>query len=115
MNTKRFRLFSFVALFLTTPLLSHAASLECQISVNGEKVLSAPVQTLALQKISIGRIDGISAYVTEKTDSIFLVEAFLASQEARIYAEGSLKNTGESLAATFWGRQSWTEITCRKP
>jgi hypothetical protein len=101
---------------LSFGLLSQATLLTCDISLNSKKILShSNINTQVNEKVAIGESQGIIAYVTEKVDSSFSVEAFLANEEARIYAEGPLKNSGEKVSASFWGRDSLVDVLCSKP
>lgn len=102
-------------IILTTGLTLNAANLLCQISRNTSVVFSTKAQSHLDEKVFLGRSQGVSAYVTEKSDSSFLVEAYLENEDVRIYAQGPLKNPGEKVIASLWGRESLVDITCGKP
>ena len=104
----------FGTLILAFSLSVNANSLSCQILLNNEQVLVTKVHTELNQKISIGRTNGITAYVSEKPNSTYLVEAFLAEEDLRIYAQGNLRNKGESVIASAWGRSSLVDVSCEQ-
>ena len=95
-------------------LISNANTLTCQISLNNEQVFKTKVQTQLNQKTLIGSSQGITAYVSEKPGSVYLVEAFLQNQEVRIYAQGNLNNSGENVVASLWSRDSLVDVSCEK-
>ncbi|MBC7741209.1 MAG: hypothetical protein H7061_03370 [Bdellovibrionaceae bacterium] len=100
-----------IALYSATAV---AAEMTCQIKLNLEPQLSATVVTHVNKKTAIGATKGIYAYVTEKENNYFIVEAFLADYEARIYGEGFLKQTSDRLTASIWSRENQIELTCLK-
>jgi hypothetical protein len=103
---------SLILFILCLSPIAHAVSLSCQISLNMQVIHQVEIQSLLNEKVAIGRKDGISAYVTEKQDHSFLIEAFLADEEARIYAQGSLNTANENLLATFWNRDHMIDVGC---
>lgn len=97
--------------FLST---AQATTLNCEILNNLSVIHSIKIQSALNEKILIGNTGPLVAYVTEKAQNIFIVEGFLADQEARIYAQGPLKLPGESIVASFWNRENIFDISCRK-
>ena len=93
---------------------AHATPLFCDISNNLSVVYSAKVKSLINEKVLIGNAGVVTAYVTEKNNNIFIVEAFLANQEARIYAQGNLNNTHEFVIASFWNRENIIDVSCHR-
>lgn len=103
-----------IALLLCFGLSVNATPLQCKISLNLKQVHSQTVESRLADKIPIGHSQGISAYVTEKAESSFLVEAFLEEEQVRIYGQGPLKNSGETVSASFWSRNTLADISCTK-
>ena len=93
---------------------AHATTLTCEILNNLSVVHSIKLNTILNEKTLIGDTGPITAFVTEKDQNIFIVEAFLVDQEARIYAKAPLNNPGESVVASFWNRENIFDISCRK-
>lgn len=105
-------IFGFITTFIA--FSSFAETLNCEINLNSESILTTKIQTAPKQKVSIGTRHGISAYVTEKAPSKFLVEAFISSEDLRIYAEGGIKETGENVTASLWSRDQLVDVQCVK-
>ena len=103
----------FLSIMSAFTLNLYSAELDCNIQLNLTEISEARVTTLLDQKKRIDSLEGISAYVTEKANSHFVIEAYLVDYELRIYAEGSLKNSGDRLVASTWGRESIVDIECR--
>ena len=93
-------------------LSAQAKDLHCKISNNLDIVFSGAVQTSINQKVLIGSPPGISAYITEKMNQKFSVEAFVALEDVRIFGEGYLRNPDDTVSATVWGRSVLAEVTC---
>ena len=91
-----------------------AATLNCEFSVNSQRVHTSQVDTVLSQKVPVGRTQQVVAYITEKQNSIFMLEAYLENQEARIYSQGYLNRTGEALLLAFWSREELLEVSCKK-
>lgn len=92
---------------------ARAANLNCEMKRNGEPLLQAHVETNLQNKTLIANQDPIIAYVSEKPGHVFVVESFLADYEARIYAEGILKQSTDHLQASLWGRNLSIDIQCQ--
>lgn len=90
-----------------------AADLLCDISVNQDILSESTVTTVLNQKTSIDSVDGVVAYVTEKEKNHYVVEAYLAQYDLRIYGEGTIKDNDDRLVASVWGRDSMIDIECR--
>lgn len=90
-----------------------AAELFCDISVNLNILSETNVSTILNSKTRIDALEGITAYVTEKEKSHFIVEAYLADYDMRIFGEGTIKDSEDRLVATAWGRDSIVDIECR--
>ncbi len=101
--------FTVVLLF---SVLSSAATLDCQVSINLDIVAKTTVFTKKKEKILVHLDDKITSYVTELGPNIFSVEAFIPDIESRIYSEGPLNNVGESLRAAAWTRDVLAEVGC---
>ena len=100
-------------LLFTSP--SFATDLMCDVKINMELVLSQKVKPRELnEKNLIGKNESITAYITEKSTNVFVIEAFLGEYEARIYSETSLKIPGEKLTASLWGRDIILDIECTR-
>ena len=90
----------------------YSTELDCSIQLNLDIISETRVSSvLGLQK-SIDALEGISAYVTEKGNGDYIVEAYLADYELRIYAEGSLRDPKDKLVASLWGRESIVDVEC---
>ena len=89
-----------------------AATLNCHIDINNDPLLQTQVETKTKTKVKTGEVDSVTAYVTEKVDGIYTLEAFLASSETRIYSEGMIKTNGDRLSASVWSRDILLDIEC---
>jgi hypothetical protein len=105
------RIFGFLFISLIGHLL-YGAELKCQILLNGELAFTNVLQTHQEFKTAIGKIPAVTAYVTEKENSFFSVEAFLGSEEVRIYGEAYARTTNDRISATLWSRQNLVEVKC---
>jgi hypothetical protein len=113
MGTKEFNMKYFVFLTLAFSFkISSAATLSCDLKINDQVMTKKSVQTTLDQKTPIGNAQEIYAYVTEKKENYYVVEAFLASYEVRIYGEGFIKQENDFVKAALWGREILTEIKC---
>jgi hypothetical protein len=104
-------IFSLLTFFITSAAWSQ--DLVCQISSNMEVVVNSTVHSVLNEKTSIGKTTGIVAYIIEKENHLFSVEAFLPDYEARIYGQGVIAQDSDVLTASFWGRDSLFDISCR--
>ena len=104
-----------ILLSLFFSVSAFATELNCQIAESLTPVLKVRVNTQAMQKTLIGKTQDITAYVTEKADKSFSVEAFLHSAEIRIYADGPIQASGQKLTASYWSRDSLYDIQCSLP
>lgn len=101
------------ALLLTLSLKAFSADLLCDISVNLDILSESTVATSLDQKILIDRVGTVTAYITEKENHHYVVEAFLADHEMRIYGEGTLREKSDRLVASSWSRDAIIDIECR--
>jgi hypothetical protein len=85
-------------------------SVSCQIKLNDSIVSRLTVKSNPRQKVSIGNVEGVSAYLTERGSQNFEIEAFIARYDLRIYAQGSLKTATDHVIASLWGRDSLVDI-----
>lgn len=102
-------------LALSLTALSSAAlakPLHCEIKENGSLVYAGQVNTARHKKIAIGQTPELYAYVTESENASFTLEGFLVNYDARVYAEGVLKNRNDHLTASLWTRQLLIDIQC---
>jgi len=90
-----------------------SADLICDISVNLDILSESTVTTKLNDKTPIDTVGNIVAYVTEKEKSHFIIEAFLADHEMRIYGEGALRESTDKIVASAWSRDSIIDIECR--
>jgi hypothetical protein len=95
-------------------LRSFANTLDCEIKLNDEVKLQTRVETMLGEKTSIGKFQGLAAYVTEKPNRFHSLEVFLPDYEARIYGEAYLKASKDRLVATLWGREMLVEVLCEQ-
>jgi hypothetical protein len=91
----------------------YSAELVCSIRQNLDPISETQVSTSVDQKISIDSVEGVYAYVTEKAEGHFILEAYLVDYDLRIYGEGSLRETKDKVIASAWGRSSMVDIECR--
>ncbi len=104
----------FLFFSLLVSVSSFASPVQCEIKSNLTLVMKVEVQTLNLEKVLIGEYNAVRAYITEKSDDLFTVEAFLPDFEMRIYAEGDLKSGSHTLTASYWGRDSMLDVSCQR-
>jgi len=90
-----------------------SAELICDISVNLDILSESTVATKLNEKTPIDSVGNVIAYVTEKEKSHYIVEAFLADHEMRIYGEGTLRESTDKVVASAWSRESIIDIECR--
>ncbi len=107
---KKLFLFSFISFAVN---FAGAKDLRCQILENNEVTFTNKVYPVLNQKVPIGRTAQTTAYVTEKENQTYIVEAFLTDYDARIYGQGVLNNATDELTASLWGRDSMVDVTCR--
>lgn len=89
-----------------------ASELECVISINLEPVSYMNVTTEIGKKVLIDSGEGITAYVTQKDESFYSLEVFLADYEMRGYSEGSLSKTNDKLNFSIWDRARILDVSC---
>ncbi len=106
------RLLIFIAVTFFA-FFSFSANLDCDMSVNNEIIQKMKTQSRINEKILIGSTELVKAYVTEKQNHRYLIEAFLADFEARLYAEGVLSQNSDLISASLWGRQNRHDVTCK--
>lgn len=90
----------------------YSAELLCDISVNLDILSQTTVTTELNEKTSIDSVGSVTAYVTEKENNHYIVEAFLADHEIRIYGEGTLRDKSDKVVASAWSRDSIIDIQC---
>lgn len=90
----------------------YSAELLCDISVNFDILSETTVSTKLNEKMPIDSVGSVSAYVTEKENNHFVIEAFLADHEIRIYGEGALREKSDKVVASSWSRDSIIDIQC---
>lgn len=91
-----------------------AATLECRVRINFDIVNEAKVSTTLQNKMPVGKHSQIISYVTEIEPNVFSVEGFIPELDMRIYSEGPLKSSSESLTATVWARDMLADVSCKK-
>lgn len=91
----------------------YSAELNCRILKNQDVVSDGDVVTLVNQQASIDSLEDVSAYITEKAGSLFMIEAYFVEHDLRVYAEGKLQSAEDKLALSTWGRSSMFDIECR--
>ncbi len=94
-------------------LNAFSAELVCDISVNLDILSESTVTTSLNEKTPIDSVGNVIAYVTEKDKSHYIIEAFLADHEMRIYGEGALRESTDKVVASAWSRDSIVDIECR--
>ncbi len=105
-------IFSILGFLITVS--SWASPVQCEVKSNLTLVMKVEVQTLNSEKVLVGEYNSIRAYITEKSEDLFTVEAFLPDYEMRIYAEGDLKSNSHKLTASYWGRDSMLDVSCQR-
>lgn len=106
------RLMGFLAALILGLVSSQASDLQCVIRKNDLKILQALVKTQRSRAVLIGLSEGVEAFVTEKENQMFMIEAYVPESDARIYAEGSLLRFSDKLSATIWSRKSLIDLEC---
>jgi hypothetical protein len=101
----------FLVLFFLS-LSTEATELNCEIQVNSKVIQQSRISSSANEKVLVGKNSYTSAYITEKENHMFQLEAFLPDYEARVYAQGVLNKSSDLLSLSLWGRDSLIEITC---
>jgi hypothetical protein len=91
----------------------YSAELNCNIQINQDIMSEVQVTTTLDQKAGIDSVNGVVAYVTEKANNHYIVEAYLADYDLRVYGEGSIKDQNDRVVASVWGRDSMVDIECR--
>lgn len=104
------KMFVFAVLMMS----AHAGAKEvsCMISQNLEPVSQMTIFSEPGKKMAIDRVEGISAYITEKDNNLFILEAYLLDYDVRGYSEGHLHHPSDKLTFALWGRDSVVEIAC---
>jgi hypothetical protein len=106
------RFLTLATLIFGSALTANATTLNCHVNVNNELRFQTQVQTQTKQRTYIGDTDTATAYITEKVDGVFTIEAFVADIEARIYGEGVLKSKTDRLSASLWTRTGVLDVEC---
>lgn len=91
-----------------------AATLECNTRINLDAVANSTVITSLKTKNLIGRQLEVISYVTETANDFFSIEVYLPALDSRIYSEGAMRVSGETLSVTAWTREILAEVTCKK-
>jgi hypothetical protein len=103
---------SVAATFILFTANVYATELECIISHNSEPVSYMNVTTEIGKKVQIDNVEGVSAYVTQKDENFYSLEAFMYEYDIRGYSEGMIRNASDKLTFSLWGRTSLTDISC---
>lgn len=102
-------------LFILFSLLASSAlanRVSCEVLMNDSKVFSNQVETTTNKKVLIGEMADWSAYVIEKADGVYTLEAYLPGSDARVYSTGLLKQVNDKLTASLWGRDILIDLSC---
>ncbi len=103
---------SFIFILLASSF-AFAVTVECKTYLNLSEVASNTAMTVKKQSVSVSRDDDSAwVFITEKTDGIFMVEAYIPELEQRIYAEGKLE-PGQELIASVWSRPMIVDVSCK--
>lgn len=89
-----------------------AQDLVCSAYVNSELVFMNQVTPANNEKVLIGREPNFTAYITQKDNNIYILEAFIVNQETRIYSEGSLIQPESHIKLSLWSRDEIIDIDC---
>jgi len=93
--------------------LSQAAVLNCFLKKNLSHESDVRVQTEAIgKKVFLFETDTVRSYITEKDNKNFEIEAFLKSQEMRIYSSGQIVD--KPLMLSTWSRDEMLDIYCQQ-
>lgn len=103
-----------IAAILLSSCSVFSATLECKVVLNLDIVDKSTVVTFLKHKSLIAEHSQIISYVTEMSPDFFSIEAFIPSLDTRIYSEGVLKNSDETLTATAWARDILADVICKK-
>ena len=92
--------------------VAQAATLNCFLNKNLDHESDVRVVTEALgKKVFLFETDSVRSYITEKENNVFEIEAFLKSQEMRIYSSGQI--TDKPLNLSTWSRDEMLDIYCK--
>lgn len=89
-----------------------AKDIHCSVKYNGTVVLNSSVLTLLNQKMKFASLPYVTAYLTEKENQQYSIEAFIPEQEQRIYSDGTLRGTKDRLVLSLWSRDLLLDLTC---
>lgn len=113
LNGDRMKLFTSIAATLILFSANVIASeLDCIISINLEPVSYMSVTTEIGKKVLIDSGEGIAAYITQKDESFYSLEVFIADHDMRGYSEGSLAKVNDKLNFSVWDRARVLDVSC---
>lgn len=89
-----------------------AETVSCFYKKNLDSDGDVRVETVLNKKILLFDTGSLRAFITEKENSQFEIEAFLKDFEMRVYSMGSLDS--KPLNLSLWSREEIAEVSCRK-
>lgn len=101
-----------ILLFFLQIKTAWAKDFDCQIIMNNEVVTKSKVSSSLKEKVMVGKLPAVTAYITEKSNHIFSLEAFVPDYEARIYGQGLIRQASDQVNTSLWGRDILIEVTC---
>lgn len=88
--------------------------LQCFIGLSPTPIQSFTVPVPRIQeKVLVAQTQSSKFYVTQKNSTVFILEVFLGSEEARVYSQGTLQTVQQDLSLSFWNREQLVEYMCR--
>jgi len=99
-----------VSTFMSTQVF--AKDLVCSADVNSELVFMNQVTPEKNEKVLIGREPNFTAYITQKENNVYILEAFIVNQETRIYSEGTIVQPENHIKLSLWSREEIIDIDC---
>jgi hypothetical protein len=106
------KIFALVILMTVNSTSAFATTLFCEMIINSESLVKIKVETKFSEKVFIGEAASVRAYVTEKENQFFSLEAFIPEYESRIYGEGYLNSKPAKINVSLWGRERLIEVNC---
>ncbi len=105
--------FLILSAVLVITSVSQATVVSCYLKKNLSHESDVRVQTEAIgKKVFLFETDSVRSYITEKENKTFEIEAFLKSQEMRIYSTGQIVE--KPLMLSTWSRDEMLDIYCQQ-
>ena len=105
--------FLFVSIFLMFfSLNSYATPLQCVVRLNLTPMIAKTIASSPNEKIMIGEIDSMRAYVTENENNFFSLNLFFGAYETQVFSEAFLRTSYDKISLSFWNRDVLIDVQC---